>query len=165
MMRTRQGQVPAGPEPDLGSPCSERPGPLKQPAAARNSPAVATAPPPPTVSQARPPSRRRRVLRPGQPRPASSPLGCPIGRGRRHGRGRGQMGVRARGGAGAGGGAGLGRRSDLTAARRKYPSSRRRGLSALDSSAGATMRVTGKTFRRRRADSESEEDEHGCYCS
>ena len=33
------------------------------------------------------------------------------------------------------------------------------GAEALDSSAGATMPVTGKTFRRRRADSESEEDE------
>ena len=31
VLRTRQGQVPAGPEPDLGSPCSKRPGPLKQP--------------------------------------------------------------------------------------------------------------------------------------
>lgn len=54
--------------------------------------------------------------------------------------------------------AGRGRVSDVTAARRKQ-----RGLCAvlrrLHGGAADTMPVTGKTFRRRRADSESEEDE------
>lgn len=56
------------------------------------------------------------------------------------------------------GGAGQGRRSDFTAERRKYsdPGAATQGLVR---GSGQTMPVTGKTFRRRRADSESEEDE------
>lgn len=134
VLRSWQGQTPARPEPGWGRPCSERPGPPQQPATARNSPAVATAPPPP-VSQAHPPLHR---AGPWGPLAASRllPLSRPIGRGERHGWGRGQAD-----GAGRGRGQkGLGRgravpalcslRSDLTAARRKQPGLRHRGAAA-----------------------------------
>ena len=69
------------------------------------------------------------------------------------GRGRGR---RACGGAGPGR-AGVGALISLLSAGSILDLSA--GARRLDRGAGATMPVTGKTFRRRRADSESEDDE------
>lgn len=70
--RTWQGQAPAGLEQGLDCLCPERPGPPKQPAAARNSPAVATAPLQP-VSQKRSALRGAGSWGSSRPRPTSSP--------------------------------------------------------------------------------------------
>lgn len=58
-----------------------------------------------------------------------------------------------------GGGSVFSRRSDATSARRKRGVPCTTRLVTQRQGSGSAMRITGKTFRRRRADSESEEDE------
>lgn len=120
---------PSRPGARLGCPCSERPGPPKQPAAARNSPAVATAPPP-LVCQA------RSQLHGAEPwdllaAPRLLPPAAQSGEGDATGVGGVGGGGLCRPGAEPGelGAGPSGVRSDLTAARRK-PSRPRYGGSA-----------------------------------
>lgn len=142
---------PVSPDPGWGRQCSERPGPQMRPVVARNSPALATAPPPP-VSQAHPLRCAAQGCGVVWRRPTSFP--SPSNRKRlTPGEGPWPRGLCVPGAGPDGSGA-------LTALLRAGSSlGRCAEARRLDSWAVVSMPVVRKIFRRRRGDSESEEDE------